>query len=355
MKSGYTSFMKIRHYVLDKIAVNPGGTVRFPSTHVLAKELGVSQPTVLRVIKALIDEEVLIPCKGGGTISRPATASMNSNLVIFGLVDCLGKLVFDNPFFELLHHAAASEILRRSSCYMTKTLFLETPSHLERRLRVDNLSGVVLIGAEHSIAEYGRQIREKGTPVASFMFRFEGIPSFYDPIQERFRNTLLGLFKSGRSRILIVCTFNHSDWAAPIALGVEEACTTEGIPRGRVIILNSKEEETLEKVREMMEFGMKFDAVLTLSFRRPCFDLLRKYLNDRETLYFLDFFDIFDDLNFTGYAFQYDFQAGAKMLVDNLFQQLENPDMPPVYEKMPYRLVRYQDGLPQPLENDLEF
>ena len=148
MRTGDTDFMRIRRYVVDRIATNGDQPIRFPATRELARQFGVSQPTALRAIQSLIEEGYLIACKSGGTISRPATLGYSENLKIFGLVEYQGKQVFDTLYFNLISHAVSYELLRRSETNKTKQLILETPSQLERTAREENLSGVILLGSE---------------------------------------------------------------------------------------------------------------------------------------------------------------------------------------------------------------
>lgn len=347
MKTIDTDFMKIRRYVIDTIATNGDQPVRFPATRVLAKQFDVSQPTALRVVKSLIEEGYLIPCKSGGTISRPCTFGANESLKIFGLVEYQGKQTFDTLYFDLISHAVSQEILRRSETCKTRMLFLEMPSYLERRAREENLSGVILLGSEPHTAEYARQLREHGTPVASFMHRFEGISSFYNPVQNRIEKTLSDLFRKGKNHVLIIGWPDRPDFSVPTNAGIDAACATSGVPRGQVIFLDRPISETLEKVKEMLGFGMKFDAAILNNFQRSCYDLLREHASGSGTLFFADRSAIYDDLHFTGRMFYYDLESAAKHLVDDLFHQIQHPDSPPVYEQVSYRLIRYQNGIPQ--------
>ncbi len=347
MEIGDTDFMKIRRWVINTIATGGNQPIRFPATRVLGKQFNVSQPTAQRVIKSLIEEGLLIPCRTGGTISRPCSIGNTEHLKIFGLVEYQGKQAFDTLYFELIRHAVAHELLRRSISCSTKTLYLETPSHLERQTREENLSGVVLLGSEPHTAEYARQLRTHGTPVASFMHRFDGISSFYNPTQDRTRNTLEALFRDGKTRVLILGWPDRPDFSEPICAGIQEACDNTDTPRGRVVFLDRPFAETKEKIKEMLEFGMKFDAVIINNFLRDTFELLREHLNENGTSYFVDRSAVFDELHFTGYMFYYDLESAAKSLADDLFRQISDPASPPVYEKIPYRLVRYREGVPQ--------
>lgn len=347
MRTGDTDFMRIRRYVVDRIATSGDQPIRFPATRELARQFGVSQPTALRAIQSLIEEGYLIACKSGGTISRPATLGYSENLKIFGLVEYQGKQVFDTLYFNLISHAASYELLRRSETNKTKQLILETPSQLERTAREENLSGVILLGSEPHMAEYAHHLRENGTPVASFMHRFDGISSFYNPIQDQIRQTLTDLFREGRTHVLIPGWPERPDLSNPVLTGIQEACTEQNIPRGQVIFLDRSPDVMEEKVEEMLNFGMRFDAVVFINFQRRTYNLLLKFFNPEETVFLIDSSSLYDDLNFTGRVFSYDLADAAHRLVDDLFEQMNQPDRPPVHEKIAFRQIRYRNGIPE--------
>lgn len=341
-----TDFMKIRHFVIDTVATNGNLPVRFPPTRKLAEMFGVSQPTALRAVRALIEEGYLTACKGGGTISRPATLALSNQMKIYGLLTYQGCQVFDDLFFMNITSAAAMELMRRRNNYRTKTLYVETPPLLEKTVRQESLAGLILLCAEEHIASYAENLRKSGLPVVSFMKRLEGISSVYDPVEKRVRETLRRLFAENRTHILLVCR-PDSYFIGPIRAGAAKACAEAGVPAGQVIILDKSMAESREKIAELLEFGLKFDAVFFYSFHHAIYELLQSRFDFQEECRVLcDDTSVTDDLNYTGYAVRYDLKHAAEKLIDLLLKQTEHPEEPPQYAPVDFNMVLYRNGVP---------
>lgn len=341
-----TDFMKIRRYVIDAIATNGNLPVRFPPTRKLGEMFGVSQPTALRAIRALTEEGHLVPCKGGGTISRPATLEDGKALKIYGLLTYQGRQVFDDLFFMNITSAAAKELMRRSNSYRTKTLYVESPPLLEKTVRQESIAGLILLGAEEHAAAYAANLAKSGFPVVSFMKNLENISSVYDDLEERFSSILLKLFAERRTHILIV-SWPDSYYTVPIRSGIAKACAKAGIPAGQIIVLDKPMEECKEKITELLDFGMKFDAVIFYPFHHAIYEMIQnKFDLQEECRIVCDDCTVFDDLNYTGYAVCYDLKNAAKKLIDILLRQAEDAKAPLQYEKVEYHLELYKNGFP---------
>lgn len=341
-----TDFMKIRHYVIDTVATNGNLPVRFPPTRKLAEMFGVSQPTALRAVRALIEEGYLTACKGGGTLSRPTTLALGNQLKIYGLLTYQGRQVFDDLFFMGITSTAAKELMRRNCYFRTKTLYVETPSLLEKTVRQESLAGLILLYAENHIAAYAANLRKAGFPVVSFVKRLEGISSVYEPVEERVHQTLLKLFREGRTHVLILSRPDIYS-IAPIRAGAARACAEAGIPVGQVIILEKSMAESKEKISELLEFGVKFDAVFFYSFHHAIYELLQSRFDFQEECRIIcDDTSVTNDLNYTGYVVHYDLENAAKKLIDLLLNQTEHPEEPPQYAHVDFDMVLYRNGIP---------
>ena len=341
-----TDFMKIRHYVIDTVATNGNLPVRFPPTRKLAEMFGVSQPTALRAVRALIEEGYLTACKGGGTLSRPATLALSNQMKIYGLLTYQGRQVFDDLFFTEITSTAAKELMRRDCNFRTKTLYVETPPLLEKTVRQESLSGLILLYAEDHTASYAANLRKTGLPVVSFMKHLEGISSVYEPVEERVRQTLLKLFAEGRTHVLILCRPDAYS-IAPIRAGAAKACADAGIPAGQIMILDKSMAESKEKIMELLEFGLKFDAVFFYNFHHAIYELLQSRFDFQEECRIIcDDTSVTDDLNYTGYVVHYDLKNAAKKLIDLLLRQTEHPEEPPQYAHVDFDMVLYRNGVP---------
>ena len=337
-----SDFMKIRKYIVDMIATHGDQPVRFPPTRELGKMFGVSQPTALRAVKDLIGEGLLSSCRGGGTMSRP-NLSERANFKIIGLLPHLGQLSFDNYFFMELSSSIGLELMHRSNCFCTETLNLETPSMLERVVREDSLSALALLAAVNPIPEFALNARKNGLPVVSFFHEIEGISSFYVPLEDRFYDVLCLLFREKRTRILIV-GWDRPEMMLGASVGIEKACREFQIQEGQVITICQRQEVAYDKVNELLNFGMKFDAIVFYPCYQPIYDLAMKKLDTREECRLvLDATSVYNDMHYTGYVVRYDLKTAAKKLVDHLLIQMHQQDAPIIQEKIAYTIDFYQE------------
>lgn len=335
-------FMKIRRYVIDTIAASDGLPIRFPPTRKLASMFGVSQPTALRAVQDLIGENVLMPCRGGGTVSRPSQCS-SQRMKIFGFAADCGKLSYDIYYFLKLHAAVALELARRSCQFCTTNLYLESPSMLEQTVSEKSISGVILIAARNVIFEHAVKLKRKGFPVVSFWNRTEGISSFYVSWKEHFRMVLSRLFQENRTHLLLV-VWDRKEMQDLVEETVSLCCEEFQIDRGQVIVLAKPFREAVERVTEMLNFGMKFDGVVF----SPCCDAIYRLIVERFDPQICrivcDETSVFDDLNYSGYVVRYDLESAAVRLVDDLIAQLADPARFPEYSRIDSSLCLYENG-----------
>lgn len=344
--NGKADFMTIRQYVVDTIAVSGDQPVRFPPTRELGKKFGVSQPTALRAVKDLISEGFLVPCKGGGTISCPSNLTPGTTLKIFGLLINMGQQAFDVYYYLNLAAAVTLELTRRCEQYCTQQLYLESASLLEKTVQEKSIAGLILLNVRGQLPEFAEKAKKKGLPVVSLTDRFDSISSFYDPVEERFREILDKLFSEKRTHILITCR-QMPEVAEPIRNAIRKACEEHHIPSGQVILIDREGSECREKVEEALNFGMKFDAVVFYQCIRSVYDVIHSRLEtENECRIVCDESSVFDDLKYTGYVIHYHLKEAAKPLVDNLLLQLEDKNAPVVHEKIKYSIEFYKEGTP---------
>ena len=335
-------FMKIRRYVIDTIAASNGQPIRFPPTRKLASMFGVSQPTALRAVQDLIGENVLMPCRGGGTVSRPSQCS-SQRMKIFGFVADCGKLSYDIYYFLKLHAAVALELTRRSSQYCTTNLYLESPSMLEQAVSEKSLSGVILVAARNVILENAVKLKRNGFPVVSFWNLAEGISSFYVSWSDYFRMVLSRLFLEKRTHLLLV-VWDRKEMLDLVEEPLAQCCEEFQVDRGQVIVLAKPFQEAVERVTEMLNFGMKFDGVVF----SPCYDAIYRLIverfDPRSCRIVCDETSVFDDLNYSGYVVRYDLESAAVRLVDDLIAQVADPARPPESFRIRPSLCLYENG-----------
>lgn len=344
-KGAAADFMKIRRSMYDVIVTNGATPIQFPSTRRLAEEYGVSQPTAARATRDLVAEGVLTACAGGGFISRPISFGPSTKINIFGIVSNLGLQSFDGHYHASINAAAARELTRRSESYRSQQLFLEAPSLLDQAVKDSSVSGLILNCAAPLLASYAKKARAAGLPVVSFMREFDEISSVFLALDQCYQTILTKLFQEGRERILII-TRPQEEFTAPIANAVDAASAAVSSWNGQVTQLSDDVNQIYDKIEELLHFGVVFDAVIFYPFYRRVYNLLNDKLDlENQCRIVLDELSLYDDLNFTGYAISQDLERGAKILIDELLTQKENPESPPIKANVPYEISVYQKGV----------
>lgn len=337
-------FMKVRQHIVDAIATANGAPLRFPPTRQLGEMLSVSQPTALRAVKDLIAEGFLSPIPGGGTVACHSVSYENP-ITIFGLLLHLGKQSFYNYYFTSITSAIGLEITRRNMNFCTQDIYLESPSRLEKVVKEGSIAALALLDSRDTIAKSALKLRERGLPVVSFLRQFPGISSFYSPASERFAAILKKLFKEGHSRILI---FSWPDdyLVQGIQTAIRNTCRDFAVPEGQVIYLYNDQLESRQRVKEMLDFGMKFDAAVFYPFDLEIYTLLRNNPGPKGDCRFVcdDDLAITQNMQYTGYAIELDLRTAARALVNNLMLQMTNPELPPADTHINYKIKFYQEG-----------
>ncbi len=335
--------MVVRKYVVDAIDSGNGQPIRFPSTRKLGEILGVSQPTALRAIRDLITDGILEPCKNGGTVSCPSFRP-SGGLKIFGILTNVGKLSFEDYYFCSINAAVSLELTRRSENFCIQSLYLESPSLLDKTIQENSLAGLIMLDSREQIAENARNLKKRGLPVVSFLRAFAGISSFHSPLKAQFYRVVKKMLSEQRTHLLIV-SWPDEDIIQSIREGAAAACREAGIPEGQVIIIASQMNECPPRIAEMLDFGMKFEGVIFYPFARGIFDLLRSRLDtEQECRLVCDECSVYDELKYTGYVVCYNFRAGAKEMVDDLLLQMAQPESPSVEGHINFELKYYKDG-----------
>ena len=214
---------------------------------------------------------------------------------------------------------------------------------LEQTVSEKSISGVILIAARNVIFEHAVELKRKGFPVVSFWNRTEGISSFYVSWKEHFRMVLSRLFQENRTHLLLV-VWDRKEMQDLVEETVSFCCEEFQIDRGQVIVLAKPFREAVERVTEMLNFGMKFDGVVF----SPCCDAIYRLIVERFDPQICrivcDETSVFDDLNYSGYVVRYDLESAAVRLVDDLIAQLADPARFPEYSRIDSSLCLYENG-----------
>ncbi len=335
--------MKIRQYIVDQITSHGNEPVVFPSTRKLAEMFGVSQPTARRAVRDLITDGYLEPLKSGGTISLRRDSADRRSTRIFGTLIISGDQTFLHHYALWLLSELGLELTGRSLRYQLQNLLLESPSLLERAVRDADLSGLLLIAPRSSFAEPVLALRRQGLAVVGLMADFPGISCARVDYRQLMITVLGRLFREGRTRV-VINDLPDSDRNEAMRAGIADACREANIPPGQVILLDTSHQSNHDRLRELLDFGLKPDAVIFLMMNHFIYELLSERLDIRSECRLVCVSDVVRrDMNFTGEVVHTDIAGVVPKLVDNLLEQ-EAPDAPVLRETIGFGLYEYQEG-----------
>ncbi len=345
-------FMRIRQYVVESIHTAGGQTVQFPSTRKLAEMFNVTQPTALRAIRDLIAEGYLAPCKNGGTISVSRNSDAPENSCLFGNVAYQGRQSCDNYFFLGTSMPMLLELLSRSERFQVQNLYLESPSLLEREVRDNSLSGLILFSPHPCLTDAAGNLRKNGITVGSFMRPLDGVSSCYLDYEEYLYRMTAKLFQEGRTHL--VCVHSTIFFSKNAVLrGIQRACAEYHVPEGQVIIMEDDGRENGKRLAALLDFGIKPEGLIFVMMQHPVLKMIREKLDTEEQCRLVcDEFSACQDIHFTGYVMTADLKKAAKILTDNLLDQLQNPKAEVLSRTIDFSLPFYRGGVPEQQSNE---
>jgi len=314
-------YMSIRHRLMDLIVTGDGSERRIPASRKLAKQFGCTHPTVLRALRDLVAEGLLIPCKRGGYIITPLPGVAQTGMKIFGIVIQSGKQDFDTGFFEALYHAVVSELLDRSVSYCVRNIYLETPSRLATVVTQNSLSGLILILPIPAILKEVKKEIQKGLSAVSLYRKTEQMTSCDLSAETLYEDALERLYKEKRRNLLIVGADRY------YYLGEVEKMLRrfrKHHPDADVTLLKENAECNFDMLSGLVRQGAVFDGAVFLLHDRKIYDFLcDRFDVEKQCRLVADQFAVFRDMNFTGWKIHFDLPGAACFLIDAL---LRTPD-----------------------------
>lgn len=336
-------FIKIREHIVNRITLAGDHPVTFPTARELGKMFHVSHPTVLRALKGLIEDGYLEPCRNGGVVSRPR---QNEPLQkIFGSVTGNGRQIFEDHYSFEFEDRLLGELLRRDERFFVHRIQVEEPNHIQKTVASASLSGLFLICPGERMLNYAEKLHRDGFPVVSFGGRCPGsrMISFADiNMREYMRDNLLLLFAEGRRKILLVAAEDYREEAES---AVTEACGSAGLPEECVHILCDSTLMLRNRLFALLESDAVFDGVIFQYTPAGTYCRLAEMLDvERQCRVVAGSFAVCGNMKYTGYVSIFDLETAAERLVDNLLEQLENPDVPVISETIQYQTLFYKGG-----------
>lgn len=334
-------YMNIRHRLMDLIVTGGGTPQRIPPSRKLAEEFGCTHPTVLRALKDLAAEKLIVSCKRNGYITTPSSTDVQNDMKIFGVVIQSGKADFDTAFFEAQYHAVASEILDRSHSYCVRNIYLETPSRLRTAITENSLSGLILIMPIPEIIQEAKKEEKKGLPVVT-LYRKTELFTSCDLGAEKVYEKALELLCGEKRRNLLLIGKEHYYYLSDIEKMLPRFKKKH--PDVQVTFLKENMESNFQTLSEQIKQGKIFDGAVFLQLDKKIYNFLHDSFDVKEQCrLIMDQFAIFRDMNFTGWNIYFDMSGAARFLVDTLFEA--NAEKQKEYRDFEFDFRFYSNGI----------
>lgn len=345
--------MKIRQYVVELISRSGSEPQKVPSTRKLAQMFGVSHPTALKVLQDLAESGHLLAGRNSGYITIPGSFGDFGELKIIGQITGSGN----NTFFGLWNICTSipflQEILGRSGCFVTQNLYLQgNAKKAADIIRNYNLTGIVWFSPDIKYTETIRELRESGLPIVEVGFTTGSASSARWNFEEDHYRIMNRIFSEGCRHPLILSSSCWEKLYADIQSGIRRSCEEHHFPMERCLFINDSPESSIQQVKQLLNYGLTFDAVLLTgnawrywSFLRENFDVKNK------CRVFAGEQSLSSDMKFSGIVVTRNMREPARILADNFMQQMESPaDAPVITTDIGVDFVLYEDGHPVHLQ-----
>ena len=237
-------YEKIRKYVVSQLAKAGSTPMRLASNRELAKQFGVSHPTVLKALKDLVADGYLTVKPGVGTFTRPSMSNACEGTKICGFLYGDGKQTFLTRSYWCFSSAfsekilAFSERIQMQPCHLTASR-----GKIGDELLNMGLDGMICVFPDDEIFPALRSLRDSGMPVVSIgMEKVPGVSSFFYDFRIDNRNVAELMLAEGRRRLMLMlpkaCGFTE-----PAIAGVEDAFAAHGFPYDKSMVVYDSEVE----------------------------------------------------------------------------------------------------------------
>ncbi len=325
-KPDISAYEKIRKYVISQIARSGSSPMRLASNRELAKQFGVSHPTVIRAVKDLIEDGFLTVKRGIGTFTNPSLIQTPEGTKIFGILLSDGKATFMDRNIWRFAPALSERLLASSSRVRIQLCHLaQSRANACKELQSMRLDGLLCISpGDAIIREQIGKLKNSGLPVVSIgLNKVPGVSSFSYDFRRDNRKVAELMLAEGRRRIVLMlpaeCAF-----AEEACAGVEEAFSAKGLSYDRGFAIRDTQEERNGFAHTLSAFkpdGMIFNCEI-----EPYWKTIKAKLDIKEGCrLYSGAMSIFDDLEFEGYAGETDPGRDTAIAIANLQEQIKSP------------------------------
>lgn len=333
--------MKIRAELFCQMSSQKSPRKTLPSLRKLAEEFSVSHPTVMRAVHSLIEDGFLSVEKKGGYRSLLDSADQ-AKMHIYGLVNGVGNYSFEFKSQWELNIPLVRSLFARGNLICTKNIFLDKPENLQAAVYENGLSGILLSGSSTRIMEEARKLKDRmDIPIAAFYSPGRSI-SVAAPDQNAFLQIFEMMAAQKRRKVLLIIRESLLFYAEILAV-TERARSIFGM---ELTILSGTENGISSALQGLYGSGIHFDGVIFFSTLQNIYRQICEYEDMDKCCLMIDQFELFRDMNYTGYLYRFDLESAAEKLIEHFLQQgTENERK--IFIPMQLSFEQYKNGVRQ--------
>ncbi len=332
-------FMKIRAELFCQMSSQKSPRKTLPSLRQLAEEFSVSHPTVMRAVHSLIEDGFLAVEKKGGYRSLLDSADQ-AKRHIYGLINGIGNYSFEFKTQWELNIPLVRSLFARGSLFCTKNIFLDKPENLQAAVYENGLSGILLSGSNVKMMEEAQKLKDRiDIPIAAFYTPGRNI-SVAAPDRNAFLQIFQMMHREKRRKILLILRESLL-FFADILTVTEQARSMFGM---EITVLAGTENGISNALQALYTSGIHFDGVIFFSTLQKIYRQICESEDMEKCRLMIDQFELFRDMNYTGYLYRFDLEEAAEKLIDHFLQQGTESERK-VFIPMQLSFEQYENGV----------
>jgi len=244
-KSGISDYTKIRSYVISQIARSGDTPMRLASVREIARQFGVSHPTVVKALKDLIADGFLYAKPGrSGTFTCPEKLNANKDKKVIGILSSDGKEVFINRYNNNIAFALADSLqaVSRNNLIRNVSLTHSRPLAAKEILSL-GLNALLWIAPGDKMLPAVKELAERDYLLLVGGAKLPGVNCLYGGVESEYRKATGVLLDEGRRRVALVVgkgeEYPHRD---AVEKGWRAAYRERGIPCDDSLLLTQSRE-----------------------------------------------------------------------------------------------------------------
>jgi len=234
-------YAKIRSYVISQIAKSGDIPMRLASNREIAKQFGVSQPTVVRALKVLIDEGFITVKPGRlGAFTCPKRLGGRNRSKIIGIVTADGKWVFLSRYLNRMTFELTDALLEISGDYRLQHLFMSgVRDKAADEIIATGIDAVIWISALDSMLPAMEKLKAAGIcQISACRENVDGVSNIVADVFSEYKKATGLMLDEGRRRVgLLQLDAGNRSYDNEAVHGWRAAYAERGIPCDSSLIM----------------------------------------------------------------------------------------------------------------------